>query len=287
MKHPILFCLLLILPSIQLFSQGDVSKARWISSPVIIDGNDADWKKPLNFFDTKSGIMYAVGNDKDNLYLCFTANDEMRMKKLMSAGWTIGLSSKEKKKKFKSEIKFPGVNVMGIRKTKNNFEKEKAADNFIEFYKLQMAKVSCKGLKSNISELALTNRENISIAIGADNTQHIIYEIAIPLKEFFDPNMKNLHELITMNIAVNALERPSGVSTEGRPSGMGGNMNGSFGGGRSGGGSRGGGRSGGMSGGMRGEGQGGEYRQGEQGDKGSMFVKTSFKQKFTLAGSSN
>ncbi|HEY5511337.1 MAG TPA: hypothetical protein VIK10_09950 [Prolixibacteraceae bacterium] len=269
----------------QLFSQGDVSKARWISYPVIIDGNDTEWTKPLNFYDDISGIMYAVGNDKDNLYLCFTVNDEIRMKKLMSAGWTIGLSSKENKKKFKSEIMFPGVNVMGIRMSKNNFEKEKAADNFIKIYQLQMTKVSCKGFKSNISELALNNRENISIAIGADNTQHIIYEIAIPLKEFFASNLKNLHELITMNITVNALERPSGGSTGGRPSGMGGNMNGSFGGGRSGGGSRGGGRSGGMSGGMRGNGPGGEYRQGEQGDRGSMFVKTSFKQKFTLCSS--
>ena len=275
----------------QLFSQGDVSKARWNSSPVTIDGNDNEWRKPLNFYDNATGIMYAIGNDKDNLYLCLTINDEMRMKKLMSAGWTIGLSSKEKKKKFKSEIKFPGVNVMGIKKVKNNLEKEKVSDNFIQFYRLQMTKVSCKGLKSNISESALNNREHISIGIGADNAQHIIYEIAVPLKEFFANDLKNLHELITMNITVNALERPSGGGSGGRPSGMGG----SYGGGRGGGGSRGGGGGGGgrggggggMSGGMRGEGSGGEYRQGEQGDRGSMFEKTSFKQKFTLSGSSN
>ncbi len=285
MKYLIVFCLLLIFPSIELFSQGDVSKARWISNLVTIDGNDTEWRKPLNFYDNASGIMYAIGNDKDNLYLCVTVNDEMRMKKLMSAGWTIGLSSKEKKKKFKSEITFPGVNVMGISKSTNNFEKEKAADNFMEFYKLQMTKVSCKGLKSNISELAVNNRENIRIAIGADNTQHIIFEIAIPLKEFFASDLKNLQELITMNISVNALERPSGGSPGGRPSGMGGSMNGSSGGSRSGGGSRGGGRSGGMAGGMRGNGSGSEYRQGEQGDRGSLFTKTSFKQKFTLCSS--
>lgn len=269
----------------QLFSQGDVSKSRWISSPVTIDGNDTEWRKPLNFFDNASGIMYAISNDKDNLYLCFTVNDEMRMKKLMSAGWTIKLSSKEKKKKFKSEIKFPGVNVMGIKMNKNKIEK--ASDNVIQFYQLQMTKVSCKGLKCNISELALNDREHITIGIGADNTQHIVYEIAVPLKEFFASDLKNLHELITMNIIVNGLERPSGGGSGGRPSGMGG----SYGGGRSGGGSRGGGGGGrgggGMSGGMRGEGSRGEYSQGEQGDRGSMFERTSFKQKFTLSGNSN
>ena len=30
-------------------AQSDVSKARWNSKEIVIDGNDREWAKPLNF----------------------------------------------------------------------------------------------------------------------------------------------------------------------------------------------------------------------------------------------
>ncbi len=286
MKNIILFSILITSFSLNLFSQGDVSKARWVSSVIKIDGNDKDWDKPLNFYDENSGLMFAIGNDKENLLLCFTLKDEMRMKKLMSAGWTIGLSSNEKNKKFKSELSFPGVNVMGMRRSENNFEKKSIANNLVQTYLLQETKVSCKGFKSNFTDLTINSKENINIGIGADSIQHIVYEISIPLKELFASNLIHLNELITLNITVNALERPSsGGGYSGRSTGMGGGragggMSGGMGGGRRGGGMSG----GGMSGGMRGERNGGEMAtHGAPGDRNSLFTKVSFKQKFILS----
>lgn len=281
MKNIILFSILFTSLSLNAFSQGDVSKARWISSGIKIDGNDKEWDKPLNFYDDNSGLMFAIGNDKENLFLCFTLKDELRMKKLMSAGWTIGLSSKEKNKKFKSTLSFLGVNVMGMRRSENNFEKKSLANNLIQTYLLQLPKVSCKGFRSNITDLKLNSKGNIDIGIGADSIQHIVYEIAIPLKELFAQDLIQHNELITMNVTVNALERPSsGGGYSGRPTGMGGGragggMSGGMGGGR---------RGGGMSGGMRGERYGGEMAShGEPGDRNGLFTKVSFKQKFILS----
>lgn len=281
MKNIILFSILITSLSLNAFSQGDVSKARWVSSVIKIDGNDKEWDKPLNFYDDNSGLMFAIGNDKENLLLCFTLKDELRMKKLMSAGWTIALSSKEKNKKFKSELSFPGVNVMGMRRSENNFEKKSVANNLIQTYLLLLPKVSCKGFRSNFTNLTVNSKENINIGIGADSIQHIVYEIAIPLKELFAPDLIHLNELITMNVTVNALDRPSsGGGYSGRSTGMGGGraggeMSGGMGGGR---------RGGGMSGGMRGERSGGEMAgHGEPGDRNILFTKVSFKQKFILS----
>ena len=281
MKNNILIVILFILSSMSSFAQADVSKARWISPEIKIDGNYKDWVQPLNFYDNNSGLMFAVGNDKENLYLCFIVPDELKMRKLMSAGWKFELSSREKQKKFKSELIFPGINVMNVKRSTDNFENNKNSNNLIKTYQLQITSVTCKGFRSNLSSVTLFDKDHINIGIGADSIHHIVYEIAIPLQELFVTNLIRLDELITLNVTVNALERPSsGGGYSGRPSGMGGGragggMSGGMGGGR---------RGGGMSGGMRGERYGGEMsRSGEQGSRSSLFEKVSFKQRFTLS----
>ena len=281
-KNIILICIVLTSVSLKLFSQGDVSKTRWISSKIAIDGNDKEWTQPLNCYDDNSGLMFAIGNDREDLFLCFTGNNELKMKKLMSAGWSIELSSKEKQKKFKADLIFPGVNVMGFRRSENNIEK-KPANSLIKIYQLQLTKVLAKGFKSNISELTLNDKNDINIGVGADSIQHIVYEIAIPLKELFISDLIRLNELITLNVTINALERPaSGEGFNANHSGMGGRRQSGGMGGMNGG-WRGEGMQGGM-GGMGGYRSGGEMaHQGASGNRSALFEKVSFKQKFTLS----
>jgi hypothetical protein len=273
MKIILVISLILTLFTLNLAAQADVSKARRVPSGIVIDGNDKDWAKPLNFYDDASGLMFAIGNDSEHLFLCFTGNDEFKMKKLMSAGWSIGLSSKEKSTKFKAELLFPGINVMGVKKSGNNFEKKSTEDNLITFYLLQLKYVVVKGFKSDISEVALNNKTGINIGIGSDSIQHVVYEIAIPLNEIFIADLSHPDELLTLHVSINALERPTNGSGggSGGHSGMGGGMSGM------GGGSHNGGHGGGSHG-------GGMYHQGESGGMGGGFEKVTFKQKFTLTG---
>ena len=278
MKNILLMVLFFTFFSLELSAQGDVSKARWISSAMKVDGNDREWTKPLNFYDDATGLMFAIGNDKENIYLCFTINEEIRMRKLMSAGWNIELISKEKQKKYKATISFPAINVMGIRRNNGALEKKSKGNDLVKSYLLQFTKITCKGFKSNVTALELNSSEHIKVGIGADSIQHIVYEIAIPLKELYVRDLIHLNELITMNVSVNALERPTSGG------GAGGGMGGISGGRMSGGGMGGGRRGGGMSGGMRGERSEGGYSQGNQVDRNSLFAKSSFKQKFTLTG---
>lgn len=267
------------------FAQSDVSNARWKSEEIIIDGNDNEWEKPLNFYDEKSGILYAICNDKNNLYLDFSVNDEMKMRKMMGSGWTIELSSKEKNKKFKASLIFPAIKMNGMRNMKNADPMERISSEnlMVKSYKLKLQSVATKGFKFCQSELPLSNKSGIDIGIGENSDQYLVYEIAIPLKELFDENSLHLNELMTLNITVNALSRPEGGSSySGERSAGGGRQGGGMsrgGGGRSGGGmSRGGG--GGRSGG--GMPEGGFNRENGSQDRNSMFESASFKQKFRL-----
>ena len=100
MKTFSLVCLVFFALSFRAQAQSDVSKSRWNSGVISIDGNDKEWAKPLNFYDDKSGLFYAISNDNHNLYLVFSVSDPMKMRKLMRSGWSIELSSKEKKKEI-------------------------------------------------------------------------------------------------------------------------------------------------------------------------------------------
>ncbi len=268
-------------------AQSDVSKSRWNSKQITIDGNDREWAKPLNFYDDKTGLLFAISNDNKNLYFAFSCNNEFKMRKLMNTGWSVELSSKEKNRKFKATLSFPAVKMEGIgqKRPGSEFEKKVPGNPFINGYQLQS--VITKGFLSGQAQIKLHNRGGIDIAVGADSLQNLVYEIAIPVKELMSENLVQLNELITMSVTVNAMERPNGGGSQ---SGRGGSRQG---GGMSemGGGSEGGGMGGGMDGGRSGGGMGGGrsgggIRQSGNGDAYSdrrgLLERASFKQKFVL-----
>ncbi len=257
---------LLLLLSAPVFSQEDVSESKWQSGKIVIDGNDAEWNHPFNFFDNNSGLIFTMVNDGKNIYLCFSNNDKAKTGKMMIAGWSLQLVSSEKKRKFDAVISFPksvdpNINIRSDFKTA------------LGVYKTEIQSVKTKGFISNNGEIPLNNKDGIAIGIGEDATEKIIYEIRIPLKELMEEDKAQLNELISLDITVNALDKPvdkSSGTSEGRSG-----FSGGGGGGRMGGG---GGR---MGGGGRGRG-GASGSQAATSDRYAMFDKVSFKQKIRL-----
>lgn len=267
-------------------AQSDVTRARWKSAAIAIDGNDGEWKKPLNLYDDKSGILYAIANDQKMLYLDFTVGDRMKMRKMMTSGWSVDLLSKEKGKKLKASLIFPAVKLMDVRDRRNPGQKngESRDNSAVQSYEMMLRSVELKGFRSNRTETSLRSKDGVDIAVGQNDEQQLVCEIAIPLQELFAENTIRLNELITLEVNVNAATRPSGNGGAGREQFGGGEMGGRMGGGMRGGGGR-------MGGGMSGFGGGGEMRGGMEGgsrggegmsDRSAMFEKASFKQKFKL-----
>ncbi len=257
----------------QVMAQGDVSSARLRTEEIIIDGVANEWIKPLNFYDDKTGMNFAICNDQNTLYFVLTCPEERKMRRIMSAGWTLQLTSKDKKNRFKASLAFPAtkINWMGDRGERDPFAKKITANPMISTYQSQITAIEARGFQSDQHELMLNDRKGINLAIGADSLQHVVYEMAIPLKEFFTGGKFQPTEIITLNITVNAMKKPqmnSGVN-EGYSDRSGGRSGDgrSMGRGRSG---------GGMS-------HGGRSRDFGSGEQGGLFEKASFKQKFTLA----
>lgn len=248
-------------------AQEDVSSAKWQSNKIIIDGNDTEWKQPFGLFDNKSGLVFTLTNDNKNIYLCFTDNEEMKAEKLMKAGWTLEFVSSEKKRKFDAFISFPKTNDPNI-----NMRAE--FKNQVSLYKMDMPAVKTKGFLTNNGDVPLNNKEGINIGIGLDSAQKIVYEMAIPIKELMEEDKLQLNELITLDITVNALDKPRESGSD-KGAGSRGGFN-SGGGGRMGGAGRMGG------GGRRGAGTAIPERDNAASDRLTLFDKVSFKQKFRL-----
>ena len=271
MSKLLYYTALFLLLSAPVFSQEDVSESKWLSSKIDIDGNDAEWNHPFNFFDNNSGLIFTMVNDGKNIYLCFSNNDKAKTGKMMIAGWSLQLVSSEKKRKFDAVISFP-------KSADPNITLRSDFKTALGVYKAGIPSVKTKGFVTNNGEIPLNNKDGITIGIGEDAAEKIIYEIKIPIKELMEEDKVQLNELISLDITVNALDKPaekSNGSTEGREgrsgfSGGGGGRMGS-GGGRMGGGMGGGGR-----------GRGGAGTQGVTSDRYAMFDKVSFKQKIRL-----
>lgn len=266
MRKNILFAApILLLFTIASSAQEDVSPAKWQENKIVIDGRDSEWNPPFNLFDNKSGLIFTISNDSKNLYLCFTENEELKAEKIMKAGWSIELSSSEKKRKFNASISFPKIEDPNIN-MRADFT------NQVRYYKMDLAAIKTKGFVTNNGDIGLANKDGINIGIGSENEQKIIYEIAIPIKELMEEDKLQLNELITLDVTVNALDKPAGQASATNGAGARGAFSG--GGGRGGGGGR-------MGGGRRGGG-GATQNDNTANDRTAIFDKVSFKQKFRL-----
>ena len=200
-------------------AQDNIAKARWNSENIIIDGNDWEWPKPLSFHDDKAGIQYAIRNDYKKIYIIFKCDDERKIQKMISVGWSVNLSSNDMLKKMNATIIFPG---MKRKIAGQNVD----ANLLVKAYLSEIKAPLTMGFHSDQKNLVLNNwdqsDDRINVAIGVDNLQNTIYEIAIPFRDLQAENSFQPNELISLNVIINAMNLQSmGGGPSGGQGGMG------------------------------------------------------------------
>lgn len=304
MKSFSLVILSVLLVQLNLLAGGIVPVSRWQAHPILVDGRDNDWEKPINFYDAKTGLFFAIRNDSTTLYLNFTATDPDKISCLTQAGWSVSFQAKSKKSKTKGTLSFqasagpppfrgserPTDNTMKDRPQGNNQlpERNESGENEenpsmpdlqqLNNYRLTFRQFTASGFIFTHGQVPVMSKKGIAVAVGQSDPAGLVYEVAIPLNELFDDDSVALNEKISMQIVVNALARQQG---DAGPKSMEGDSGQTMGGGRPGGGMPGGGGppGGGMpGGGMRG---GGPPNNASSGESGSA-AKTTFKQVFRL-----
>jgi hypothetical protein len=201
--------------SVPLKAQDGYSAARWPTNKINIDGSNNEWDKPLNLYDDKTGLLFAVANDRQHLFLCFTGKDENKIKKMMRSGWAIEVMSKDKKRKFDASLIFPAVRLLVPEKRDHQqvdeLRQKPDFSHQVNIYKLQLSGITAKGFINKNGTLPISDSSGVNIGIGSDDLQKIVYEISIPINELTGTN--DIADLpIELKVSVNAMERPNNES---------------------------------------------------------------------------
>ncbi len=282
LKYTFLLLLLFATPLIG-FSQSLISKSKWTSGSITIDGKADEWEKPLNFYESKTKLMFALANDSANIYICLRSPEEANQIKISRGGMVVGLSYKNKDKHAVS-VGFPlgsggpmhhsdgGLDAEG-RPDFTMFKNEFLMNNIV-------MKIAGFASKNGIVPIQDSLGAGVKAAIYWDISNIMEYELVIPLKELFGPayTADDLKRELTLELTVNAIEKSKKKddNLEHAPppnmaNGSGG-VNGSMSG------------TGQMTGGMASGMPNVSYNYGNDAEKGPLFEKASFKQKFLLAG---
>lgn len=314
MKTFNLIILVVVLFQCKLYAGGIVPVSRWKTHEIRIDGHDSDWEKPINFYDVKTGLFFAIRNDSTTLYLNFTATDQQKIQSLIHGGWTLSFAAKNKKSNTKASLTFAASHDAGGMRNRMGMDEklnfgprtmpdkkseqprkpdesemtdapvESLVDNrLIVDYSHNLRSFQAKGFIFTHGEVLMQGTSAIAVRVGQSDPAGLLYEVAIPFAELFEENSIQLNELITMVITVNASEQMGSEANRpqqgSRPDSMPGGGPGGMSGGGPGGGHGGGGMGGGMPGGQM---PGGGGSGGPQSNSDSSSGKVVFKQKFRL-----
>lgn len=203
---------LIIVAGVKTIAQSDVSTARWLQQPVTVDGKATEWNEPLSFYDAGTRLFFAIANDSSTLYLCFESRDEMSQAKLMRGGMKIILSSKGKprhevsiaypltQKEAVAEQELPGAGGQRVH------DRSSFRQHFLSVHN----QMTVEGFATAKGSLPLMNATGVVAAMNWDTASNLIYEIAIPEKEFFGDDYRNpgaTAATLTLDVVLNALPK--------------------------------------------------------------------------------
>ena len=202
----------------------------WQYRPIVIDGSDADWVKPLPYYDKKEKVSYSITNDKENLYVLLSAKGEDEQHKTLSGGMTLWINNQAQKANSDAlGIGFPTGSRPPSRESslmqqarpqdyQNQNHRNSVADD--------LASYSLYGFSKDETvqnfDAGDTNQAGVRVKIGFNSLGELIYEASVPLSSIYPQN--GSHNFAGKSLAV-------GLYIEGIPPGEEGRRRGGGGGG--------------------------------------------------------
>jgi hypothetical protein len=185
---PLFFLPIFCLIGTYCYAQSLVSRSRWTSLPITIDGKATEWEKPLGAYDPKTRVMFALLNDSTHLYICIVIPDETNQVKISRGGMGLSFNVKSQKEKFKKTIVYP----LGSGGPLNQGENSSFVDGkpnmklFQTIFQLNNTLKRLEGFSGKKELVDLKDSLGIQVAIGWDSLNTMEYELALPLKRLFE-----------------------------------------------------------------------------------------------------
>lgn len=190
---------------------GQVS-SKWQAVPVKADGKTNEWARPFDYYDNVTKMMFAVTNDDKNIYLCFESIEPTTHLKMMQAGITVTLNAKGKTK-HRASISYPVMDNKGKPITPAGMAPGQRIDRAHgqALFLLTNKTILTEGFATKNGVLDMHDSLGVNAGLRWDSTNKMVYEIVIPLTEFYGAGYtpEELTKDLALTVEVNAMERPN------------------------------------------------------------------------------
>lgn len=180
---PVILTSSLLIVSITLLAKKKYDKIKLISSSIVIDGNSNEWSSPLYYYDEKSMLFYDLKNDKENLYIAFSAHKKETIQRIMQNGIQLSIDTAYGKDDYPIYISYP------LRA--NPPSPKERAEGGLTPKESHKNNIKISGFKSqNDTDIvdALSNKYQLNAAFKVDKELYFC-EIKIPLAEFYKKSL--------------------------------------------------------------------------------------------------
>ncbi|MXV49890.1 hypothetical protein GS399_02825 [Pedobacter sp. HMF7647] len=172
---------------------------------VKVDGKSTEWGDSLKYYNPQSKISYDLANDDQNIYLVIKSSDKQTTTKILVGGISFSVNINGKKK-LGPTVTFPILDKAALRA--NPPQKSKPDSVQLRNQILSNIKeIKVSGMKEIVDgSISLQNEYGIRAAVGYDEKNNLIYELAVPLQQFeLESSSENV---LACNIKINGFTGP-------------------------------------------------------------------------------
>jgi hypothetical protein len=203
-------------------SSRKVAQSEWTGKPIVIDGKLEEWQQPMQHYHVGTKLSYSIRNDKDRLYICIVAPEKNTKTKIALAGFQVAIDTTAGKKKHVTLL-YPFADI-DRQAAPTRGPVATGAVSMEKMIISQANTIRVKGfnfLKEG-GDIPLQNSRGINVAIDWTTEGSLVYELALPFKEFMHTlKGKSLGIQLTVKglPPVGSMSPPSGGMNGGMPPG--------------------------------------------------------------------
>lgn len=171
-------------------SQGDeLPTSTALQQPIVIDGSDEDWTRPLPGFAKTENISFEIANDAENLYVLISTKDQLEQQKIIQGGMTVWVNTNaDKSQSGAVGIGYPLDSRNDPDRNLMNEAQPNRVPKSVTLQDKQEYALYGFGTSSEVGNFAYaddSNPQGVKMRMDYNNAGELIYEAAIPLTTLY------------------------------------------------------------------------------------------------------
>ena len=179
-------------------------EAAWQRQPLIIDGSDKDWVRPLPYFEKSDQLSYSISNDGQFVYIQMSTKSPQEQQKIIQGGMTVWINNRADKNISES------VGIGYPLDRRNDRDRQLMAQARPDRYKEKPATLEDRkdyelyNLNKDSTIQTYTygddNPAGVVMRMDYSNSGELIYEASIPLATIYPTNTS--HSYVGKSLSV-------------------------------------------------------------------------------------